>query len=146
MMGLLGNVAEVKSLRHRLMTTEFINVFSTLLESCSDGIEVRGVLHSSESDYTSVFFFLNSSGELQCSRSFGSYCIWWCRSLDDREPHATGSVISYDRSDPAMGSERRTKHKLSQLWTDIGSIALLWYARMSALGRLGSGQPNKGSN
>lgn len=40
MMGLLGNVAEVKSLRHRLMTTEFINVFSTLLESCSDGIEV----------------------------------------------------------------------------------------------------------
>lgn len=44
MMGLLGNVAEVKSLRHRLMTTEFINVFSTLLESCSDGIEVRYAL------------------------------------------------------------------------------------------------------
>lgn len=41
MMGLLGNVAEVKSLRHRLMTAEFINVFSGLLESCSDGIEVR---------------------------------------------------------------------------------------------------------
>lgn len=41
MMGLLGNVAEVKKLRHRLMTTEFISVFSTLLDSCSDGIEVK---------------------------------------------------------------------------------------------------------
>lgn len=40
MMGLLGNVAEVKSLRHRLMTTEYITVFSELLFSSSDGIEV----------------------------------------------------------------------------------------------------------
>lgn len=39
-MGLLGNVAEVKKLRHRLMTPEFIKVFSELLESNSDGIEV----------------------------------------------------------------------------------------------------------
>lgn len=40
MMGLLGNVAEVKRLRSRLMTSEFIKVFSNLLESCRDGIEV----------------------------------------------------------------------------------------------------------
>lgn len=40
MMGLLGNVAEVKELRHRLMKTEFIVVFANLLESVSDGIEV----------------------------------------------------------------------------------------------------------
>lgn len=39
-MGLLGNVAEVKTLRHRLMTSEFIKVFTDLLESSSDGIEV----------------------------------------------------------------------------------------------------------
>lgn len=39
-MGLLGNVAEVKALRHRLMTSEFIQVFTDLLESSSDGIEV----------------------------------------------------------------------------------------------------------
>lgn len=54
MMGLLGNVAEVKSLRHRLMTTEFITVFSTLLDSSSDGIEVSynaaGVLSHIASD------------------------------------------------------------------------------------------------
>lgn len=40
MMGLLGNVAEVEELRPRLMTQEFITVFSDLLHSCSDGIEV----------------------------------------------------------------------------------------------------------
>lgn len=41
MMGLLGNVAEVKTLRHRLMSSEFIQVFTDLLESSSDGIEVK---------------------------------------------------------------------------------------------------------
>lgn len=41
MMGLLGNVAEVEELRPQLMTSEFITVFSDLLYSTSDGIEVR---------------------------------------------------------------------------------------------------------
>lgn len=41
MMGLLGNVAEVEYLRPRLMTTVYINVFSSLVDSQSDGIEVR---------------------------------------------------------------------------------------------------------
>ncbi|XP_059850124.1 protein zer-1 homolog isoform X1 [Hemitrygon akajei] len=40
MLGLLGNVAEVKHLRPYLMTTQFISVFSRLLESNADGIEV----------------------------------------------------------------------------------------------------------
>lgn len=44
MMGLVGNVAEVKHLRNRLMKSEFITVFSNLLDSDSDGIEVT---HSS---------------------------------------------------------------------------------------------------
>jgi len=39
-MGLLGNVAEVPSLRHKLMTKEFVDEFSFLLDSNSDGIEV----------------------------------------------------------------------------------------------------------
>lgn len=42
MMGLVGNVAEVKRLRPRLMKTEFITEFSKLLDSESDGIEVSG--------------------------------------------------------------------------------------------------------
>ncbi|MEQ2157688.1 Protein zer-1, partial [Goodea atripinnis] len=40
MLGLLGNVAEVKSLRPQLLTPQFITVFSNLLESKADGIEV----------------------------------------------------------------------------------------------------------
>ncbi|XP_042193523.1 protein zer-1 homolog isoform X2 [Callorhinchus milii] len=40
MLGLLGNVAEVRQLRPHLMTTQFISVFSRLLESDADGIEV----------------------------------------------------------------------------------------------------------
>jgi hypothetical protein len=40
MMGLLGNVAEVPALRHKLMTKEFVDEFSFLLDSNSDGIEV----------------------------------------------------------------------------------------------------------
>ena len=40
MMGLLGNVAEVKSCRQRLMTAKFIEEFSFLLDSQKDGIEV----------------------------------------------------------------------------------------------------------
>lgn len=43
MMGLVGNVAEVKRLRNRLMKTEFITVFAELLDSSSDGIEVRAI-------------------------------------------------------------------------------------------------------
>lgn len=53
-MGLLGNVAEVKQLRYRLMTSEYIQVFSDLLDSTSDGIEVSynaaGVLAHIASD------------------------------------------------------------------------------------------------
>ena len=38
-MGLLGNVAEVSSLRHKLMTKGFVEEFACLLDSCSDGID-----------------------------------------------------------------------------------------------------------
>uniref|UniRef100_A0A665WV29 Protein zer-1 homolog n=1 Tax=Echeneis naucrates TaxID=173247 RepID=A0A665WV29_ECHNA len=40
MLGLLGNVAEVKALRPQLVTPQFITVFSNLLDSKADGIEV----------------------------------------------------------------------------------------------------------
>ena len=44
MMGLLGNVAEVPELRSQLMTTNFVAEFKMLLESTSDGIEVRYIV------------------------------------------------------------------------------------------------------
>ncbi|XP_069122313.1 LOW QUALITY PROTEIN: protein zer-1 homolog [Argopecten irradians] len=40
MMGLMGNIAEVKFLRPKLMDPEYITMFSNLLDSKSDGIEV----------------------------------------------------------------------------------------------------------
>ena len=40
MMGLLGNVAEVPNLRHKLMTQAFVTEFAMLLDSSLDGIEV----------------------------------------------------------------------------------------------------------
>uniref|UniRef100_A0A8C7U8S7 Protein zer-1 homolog n=1 Tax=Oncorhynchus mykiss TaxID=8022 RepID=A0A8C7U8S7_ONCMY len=40
MLGLLGNVAEVRALRPQLLTPQFISVFSNLLDSKADGIEV----------------------------------------------------------------------------------------------------------
>ncbi|MEE6513991.1 hypothetical protein FKM82_021911 [Ascaphus truei] len=40
MLGLLGNVAEVQELRKQLKTSQFVSVFSNLLESKADGIEV----------------------------------------------------------------------------------------------------------
>ena len=53
-MGLLGNVAEVPSLRPKLMTKEFVEEFDFLLDSCRDGIEVSynaaGVLAHMASD------------------------------------------------------------------------------------------------
>lgn len=59
MMGLLGNVAEVKELRPRLMTPEFITEFANLLDSSSDGIEVSynaaGVLAHIASDGESAW-------------------------------------------------------------------------------------------
>uniref|UniRef100_A0A0N4ZUZ5 Zyg eleven-related protein 1 n=1 Tax=Parastrongyloides trichosuri TaxID=131310 RepID=A0A0N4ZUZ5_PARTI len=38
MMGLIGNIAEVKSLRHYMMKDEYIDIFCSLLETMQDGI------------------------------------------------------------------------------------------------------------
>lgn len=67
MLGLLGNVAEVPELRSRLMTTEFITVFSELLNSTSDGIEVSynaaGVLAHIASDGPDIWRITSPSRE-----------------------------------------------------------------------------------
>ncbi|ENN81456.1 protein zer-1 homolog [Dendroctonus ponderosae] len=59
MMGLLGNVAEVKELRDYLLTPEYLSVFSDLLDSKCDGIEVSynaaGVISHIASDGPEVW-------------------------------------------------------------------------------------------
>ncbi|CAH0547370.1 unnamed protein product [Brassicogethes aeneus] len=65
MMGLLGNVAEVQELRHYLLTSEYLEVFSNLLDSRSDGIEVSynaaGVISHIASDGPEVWNVANPS-------------------------------------------------------------------------------------
>lgn len=58
MMGLLGNVAEVKRLRVRLMTSEFITVFADLLGSARDGIEVRFFLKNNNLNLTICLLYI----------------------------------------------------------------------------------------
>jgi hypothetical protein len=58
MMGLLGNVAEVPMLRHKLMTKEFVDEFSFLLDSNSDGIEVSYNAGTSTFTHTTQGFYV----------------------------------------------------------------------------------------
>lgn len=72
MMGLLGNVAEVEELRPQLMTSEFITVFSDLLYSTSDGIEVILMLTLTKQFERHFQLFL---GELQCGWRVGAHRV-----------------------------------------------------------------------
>lgn len=75
MMGLVGNVAEVRRLRNRLMKTEFITVFADLLASSSDGIEVIDSKVVIRIHFIYHFHLNVNLGELQCGWSFGPYCF-----------------------------------------------------------------------
>lgn len=79
-MGLLGNVAEVKRLRYRLMTPEYIIVFSDLLDSNSDGIEVSynaaGVLAHIASDGAEAWTIQSPTREEVLGRMFGAIERW----------------------------------------------------------------------
>lgn len=80
MMGLLGNVAEVHSLRHYLMTPEYISVFSDLLDSISDGIEVSynaaGVISHIASDGPEVWTVKDPSREYVLDRMMQAIDRW----------------------------------------------------------------------
>ncbi|XP_065343212.1 protein zer-1 homolog [Cloeon dipterum] len=80
MMGLLGNVAEVKHLRPKLMTSEFVNVFANLLDSTSDGIEVSynaaGVLSHMASDGADKWTMTTPRREDVLSRMVGAVEKW----------------------------------------------------------------------
>lgn len=80
MMGLLGNVAEVRDLRHYLMTPEYISVFSTLLDSISDGIEVSynaaGVISHIASDGPEVWMVLEPSREYVLNKMVAAIDRW----------------------------------------------------------------------
>ncbi|XP_043063691.1 protein zer-1 homolog isoform X2 [Drosophila ficusphila] len=84
MMGLLGNVAEVKWLRPKLMTQEFIEVFARLLDSLSDGIEVSynaaGVLAHIASDGADAWTIKTPSREHVLERMVSAIQRWNIKS------------------------------------------------------------------
>lgn len=80
MMGLLGNVAEVRELRHYLMIPEYITVFSNLLDSYSDGIEVSynaaGVISHIASDGPEVWNVQEPSREYVLNKMVAAIDRW----------------------------------------------------------------------
>ncbi|KAM9324890.1 protein zer-1 homolog [Gastrophryne carolinensis] len=91
MLGLLGNVAEVQELRPQLMTSQFITVFSNLLDSKADGIEVSynacGVLSHIMYDGPNVWFIsepLRQEVEERMWRAIQSWDISSRRNINYR--------------------------------------------------------------
>lgn len=111
MMGLLGNVAEVKRLRYRLMTSEYILVFSELLESNSDGIEVSynaaGVLAHIASDGAEAWTIESPSRESVLDRMIQAIERW---SLE------TERNINYRSFEPILGLLKCYDTPACQIW------------------------------
>ncbi|CAG9864354.1 unnamed protein product [Phyllotreta striolata] len=85
MMGLLGNVAEVRELRRYLITPEYLTVFSGLLDSRSDGIEVSynaaGVISHIASDGPEVWNVQEPSRPFVLNKMVSAIERWDLNSL-----------------------------------------------------------------
>lgn len=130
MMGLLGNVAEVKRLRYRLMTPEYISVFSELLDSNSDGIEVSynaaGVLAHIASDGAEAWTIESPSRESVLDRMIQAIERW---SLE------TERNINYRSFEPILGLLKCYDTPACQIWAAWALANLtkvsLWSARLA---------------
>lgn len=111
MMGLLGNVAEVKNLRHRLMTSEYISVFAELLSSKSDGIEVSynaaGVLAHIASDGPETWTIMSPTREEVLDKMFLAIERW---NLN------TERNINYRSFEPILGLIKCYDTPACQTW------------------------------
>ncbi|XP_073836119.1 protein zer-1 homolog isoform X2 [Musca autumnalis] len=111
MMGLLGNVAEVKSLRPKLMTQKFIEVFAELLSSESDGIEVSynaaGVLAHIASDGPEAWTIKEPSRDEVLASMVKAIVRWDIKS--DRN-------INYRSFEPILGLVRCYETPQCQHW------------------------------
>lgn len=111
MMGLLGNVAEVPALRHKLMTKEFVEEFAFLLDSCSDGIEVSynaaGVLAHMASDGPNAWTIKHPERDHVLFRMARAINRWDLRS---------GRNINYRSFSPIIRLARVSHTPECQLW------------------------------
>lgn len=112
MMGLLGNVAEVRELRPRLMRDEYLKVFSELLDSDSDGIEVSynaaGILSHILSDGAACWEGIRAV--------FREGVLVRMRRAIDRWPLATKRNINYRSFEPILRLLRCEHTPEAQHW------------------------------
>jgi len=111
MMGLLGNIAEVKDCRRRLMSVSFVNEFSFLLDSSKDGIEVSynaaGVLSHLASDGPSAWAIEEPSREHVLERLVRAVTRWDVNARRD---------INYRSLSPIIGLLSCDHTPECQLW------------------------------
>jgi Zyg-11 protein homolog len=111
MMGLLGNVAEVKALRHRLMTSEYITVFAELLSSKCDGIEVSynaaGVLAHIAFDGPEAWTIMSPSRDEVLDMMFVAIDRWHLN---------TERNINYRSFEPILGLIKCYETPACQMW------------------------------
>lgn len=111
MMGLLGNVAEVKQCRKRLMTSAFVEEFSFLLDSQTDGIEVSynaaGVLSHMASDGSAAWTISCPARDHVLERLVRAVNRWDIN---------TNRNINYRSLSPIIGLLSVTHTRECQLW------------------------------
>jgi Zyg-11 protein homolog len=111
MMGLLGNVAEVKNLREKLMTHEYITVFTDLLNSNSDGIEISynaaGILAHIASDGAEVWTIMTPTRDEVLDRMLQAV---------DRWDLGAERNINYRSFEPIMGLLKCYDTPACQVW------------------------------
>uniref|UniRef100_A0A8C5R0M1 Protein zer-1 homolog n=1 Tax=Leptobrachium leishanense TaxID=445787 RepID=A0A8C5R0M1_9ANUR len=111
MLGLLGNVAEVRELRPQLMTSQFITVFSNLLESKADGIEVSynacGVLSHIMFDGPQAWFIGEPTRQEVVERMWNAIRSWDISSRRN---------INYRSFEPILRLLPQSVSPVSQHW------------------------------
>merc|ERR1719233_707018 len=111
MMGLLGNVAEVKQCRKRLMTPAFVEEFSFLLDSHTDGIEASinaaEVLSHMASDGPAAWTISCPARDFVLERLVRAVDTWDINT--DRN-------INYNTLSPILGLLSVTHTRECQLW------------------------------
>ncbi|KAI1882445.1 hypothetical protein AGOR_G00250820 [Albula goreensis] len=111
MLGLLGNVAEVKALRPQLLTPQFITVFSELLDSSADGIEVAynacGVLSHVMSDGPEMWSVVDPGRDTVIDRMWRAIRRW--------DPNSRRN-ITYRSFEPIMRLLPESSAPVSQHW------------------------------
>jgi len=111
MMGLLGNVAEVKQCRKRLMTSAFVEVFSFLLDSQTDGMEAS--INAAE-----VLCHMASDGPAAWTVSCPprDYVLEGLVRAVDTWDINTDRKINYNTLSPILGLLSVTHTRECQLW------------------------------